>query len=295
MDKCYFGEYLVSQGIITPEQLIDVLDYQESIRLKLDVLAINAGFMTPEQVYVVHTWQMKIDKMFGEISVEKGFLTTQQLEELIATQQKNNLLLGQALVERKHLSPLQLKQAIEQYKKDACFSDEQFSAVQCGDTAKIIKNVLNFGNDPLNEIYVEYVALMLRNLTRFIDNHPKIVSNALLVEVSAPFFVTQEITGAETIFSGIFADEDVLLQIASKMEGENLRVFDDYARNAVQEFLDLHNCIFISNTLDENIKLEAQPPKIFDEVAQRYSQGWVITFLLGSGELQLVLSDTSLL
>jgi hypothetical protein len=292
MHKQYFGNYLIAKGIINPEQLMDVLGYQHSVRLKLDALALNAGFMTPEQIYIVHTWQMKIDKMFGEIAVEKGFLTAGQRDELLAIQQKNNLLLGEALVQRKYLSSSQLHQILDEYKREARYSDEQFSAIQLRDSAKVIKNILDFGNEPLREMYTDYVALLLRNLTRFIDDHPKLVSNALLVKVSSPYFVSQELKGTESIFTGIYADEEVLLQIASKMEGEQLRELDDFAKNAIQEFLSLHNGIFLANMLGKDINLESQPSQIYDDIDRVFGQGWVISLLLASGEMQLVLSDS---
>lgn len=41
----YFGQYLLNEKYLTAEQLKASLEYQQSVRLKLGVLAINAGYM----------------------------------------------------------------------------------------------------------------------------------------------------------------------------------------------------------------------------------------------------------
>ena len=53
----FFGNYLLNQRLVSPEQLTEALELQKTTRLKLGVLAINAGYMTAAQVDEVHNAQ----------------------------------------------------------------------------------------------------------------------------------------------------------------------------------------------------------------------------------------------
>ena len=46
----FFGNYLLSKHIVTPEQLIQAIEEQHIRHIKVGLLAINAGLMTAEQV-----------------------------------------------------------------------------------------------------------------------------------------------------------------------------------------------------------------------------------------------------
>ena len=46
MVEYMLGNYLVETGKITKEQLIDVINKQDSVRVKLGLLAVSEGLMT---------------------------------------------------------------------------------------------------------------------------------------------------------------------------------------------------------------------------------------------------------
>lgn len=96
----FFGNYLLNQKLVTPEQLVDALQEKQNTRMKLGVLAINAGYMTASQVERVHELQSKMDKRIGDIAVELGYMTEDQVMELLHAQPLGYLLLGQALVDK---------------------------------------------------------------------------------------------------------------------------------------------------------------------------------------------------
>lgn len=72
------GSYLLSNKLITYPQLLDAMEYQKSVKLKLGILAINTCFMTANQVEEVHERQKKIDKKFGEIAIKLNLELTPQ-------------------------------------------------------------------------------------------------------------------------------------------------------------------------------------------------------------------------
>ena len=46
----FFGNYLLEKDIITTEQLLDALQEQSKVHLKLGTLAIHEGYMTAGEV-----------------------------------------------------------------------------------------------------------------------------------------------------------------------------------------------------------------------------------------------------
>ena len=79
----FFGQYLLSKGLISAQALADALAFQQSVNIPLGALALSKGLLSEKQVLHVHTEQRRSDRMFGEIAVLKGFISRQQLDELL--------------------------------------------------------------------------------------------------------------------------------------------------------------------------------------------------------------------
>ena len=78
MVEYILGNYLVKNGKITTEQLNDTLTKQDSVRVKLGLIAVAEGMMTLEQTDEVNRLQAVMDQRFGDIAVSKGYLTDEQ-------------------------------------------------------------------------------------------------------------------------------------------------------------------------------------------------------------------------
>ena len=64
-----FGEYLVSEEVLTPEQLREVLDEQATAKVRLGTIAIANGYMTQNETEEVNHLQTQYDRRFGDIAV----------------------------------------------------------------------------------------------------------------------------------------------------------------------------------------------------------------------------------
>ena len=67
-----FGEYLVSEEVLTPEQLREVLDEQATAKVRLGTIAIANGYMTQNETEEVNHLQTQYDRRFGDIAVEEA-------------------------------------------------------------------------------------------------------------------------------------------------------------------------------------------------------------------------------
>lgn len=285
----YFGHYLLNRDLITHEQLVDALEFQKSVHVKLGVIAVDKGFMTSDQVDEVHEKQKQVDKRFGEIAVELGYLTEAQVDELISHQKQGYLFLAQALVDRGYMTMEQFSNALNDYKKENSLSDEQFEAIQNGNVDTIIEYLLTKTPDA-KEKFENYVSLFAKNLIRFIDDQIYLEINEENKIADGNWVIYQSIDGDAPLFTAINANDDALLFLASKYAGEQLNVVDELAKDSVSEFLNLHNGIHLVNMSNNGIELSMNPQEI-EQNPTLSGDLFVIDINISGNKFQLILSS----
>ena len=97
MRRRFFGQYLVSQGYITPPQLLAAVEYQSKYNSRLGELAVALGMITPFESEQINAAQLSRDRLFGETALDCGLMTERQLSDVLETQRNARVLLGQAI------------------------------------------------------------------------------------------------------------------------------------------------------------------------------------------------------
>jgi hypothetical protein len=243
----YFGNYLLEKNILKPEDLRKVLEQQKSVKVKLGVLAIDTGYMNAAQVSRIHGLQAVKDRRFGELAVEEGFLTPAQLDELLRAQEKSNTLLGQALIEKGLFTYEKYEEVLRQYRQDANLTEDELQALQRNDITKITELLLKSLSGGQNRLIRDYLELFIRNVVRFIDDDVRLEPAVETASYPFDYLVTQRIEGEYDFFSGFAAPESVLAQFASIYAEEELEEMNEYAEDALAEFLNCQNGLFLSN------------------------------------------------
>jgi CheY-specific phosphatase CheX len=114
----FFGQFLVEQGLVTNEALLNAIDLQDRNNLKLGEMAVSMGLVTPEDIKRAHNAQMSKDMRLGDLLVEMGLLTLDQVSD-VATRQKNtHLYIGEALVQIGALTNDGLQKHLDAFKAD---------------------------------------------------------------------------------------------------------------------------------------------------------------------------------
>lgn len=96
----FFGMFLVERGIIKREQLLEAIEEQKRVNLKLGEHAVRLGYLTPTQVEEIRKLQKREEIKFGEAAVRLGYLTPEQIETILTIQKSSHKLLGDILVEK---------------------------------------------------------------------------------------------------------------------------------------------------------------------------------------------------
>lgn len=285
----YFGNYILAKKVVTAEQLKEVLEQQQSARVKLGVLAIESGYMTAFQVNRVHKLQVMQDKRFGEIAISEGILTEEQLTELLSKQKTSQIMLGQILVDNKLLSYEEYESLLNQYKKDSGFSDGEIEILKSNNTDEIVTLFLKMEKTEKVEIFSEYIELFIRNIIRFIDIDVIIDSPYIADEFSYEHYASQEITGDYSIQTGIAADSAVFAKFAGIYAEEELTSVDELAKDAIGEFMNSLNGLFVSNLYHNEMNFDLRPQTYDGNGAVVFNeQLFVLPCELSFGKINLI-------
>lgn len=116
MTPKFFGQYLLEQDVLTKDQLIASINYQNSKVLKLGEIALSKGYLTEKQIARIHNEQKRQDKMFGELAIEMKLLTDEQFQEILTIQKNSHIYLGEAIVQSGFLTQAQVDGHLANFK-----------------------------------------------------------------------------------------------------------------------------------------------------------------------------------
>ncbi len=289
-----FGSFLLNKKLVPTEQLMDALNYQSSVRLKLGVLAVNAGYMTSDDIKKVHDVQSKVDKKFGEIAIEMGFLDDEKVNKLLSAQKTGYLLLGQALVDKNYLTMKQFEEAINIYKKEHSLSNDELESIDSGDFSRVLSSFYSFDNVSESEVYKNYFSLLFRNIIRFVDSSFIPKEKKAISNYKYQWMVTQNIFGNIGLDTYICGDEKAFIGFASKFSQENYSQNDEYVQAAMGEFLNQINGLFLVNMSNNNVELELTPQAVYSNgVLTELSEAYCITIEFPFGVIDFMISKSN--
>ena len=255
----FFGNYLLKRRLINPEQLREVLALQDAVRVKIGILAIDAGYMNAAQVEEVHHLQTSLDKRFGEIAIDKGYLDEDQLNDVLGQQNKRHLLVSQALIDKEIMTFEQVETALIEYKKESGLSEVEFEALKNNDLDTVSKALVKLPDLGDPTVYTEYFSLFIRNLIRFIDNGIAIEPAEKIAEQELECLIHQELVGRFRIFTGLAGPEEGMAEFARRFAKMEVNGMDEVGRDALGEFMNVHNGLFLSKLSNDWVELELYP------------------------------------
>ena len=237
-----------------------------SSRLKIGTIAMDEGLMTASEVDECLFLQSKQDKRFGEIAQEKGYLTGDQIQELLEKQKSDYLLLGQILVEDNCFSYEDFERYLFDYQQENEIFDLDFSSQNKDTLSSLIEKFFFLAETPPMASEVMYLELLFNNLIRFIGEDFTPLTPMRVNEYPVTYSVSQRIEGRHEYQTHIDMDRDVAIRFANRYANENFDTFDDYVMASIEDFLNLHNGLFLVNASNEtNSKLELGPPTVVED------------------------------
>ncbi len=288
----FFGNYLLTRRLVSPEHLSEVLQTMKSSRPQLGMLAINAGLMTAVQVEKAHSIQQKVDKRIGDVMTDLGFLTKAQVESLLKVQPAGHLVLGQALVDNGYMTTSQFESALIEYKSENNISDTDFMLENDLSDQRLVGNFYNFNAISGGAVYLTgYVSLLFKNLIRFIGgDFTPMDAHALMGALSD--CAAQHIEGGLRAVTIIDADASAMIEFASRFSKERLVCDDEYTHDRVNDFINLHNCLFAEKLSANNgVKLKLGSRRFYERIdISDFSGVYVIPVNFSFGEVNFIIA-----
>ncbi len=261
----FFGNYLLKNGLVTAEQLREVLALQDTVRVKLGILAIDAGFMTAEQVERTNQLQAQVDKRFGEIAIEEGYMTEEQLSELLGKQSNRHLLLSQAFIDKEIFSFEQIGKILDDYRNDSGMDEREFEALKNNDVDVVTKSIVRMPELAEPQVYMDYFTLFVRNLVRFIDDNIFLEPAEQLKEEPFEALIHSEMEGRYRIFTGFSGPKEGMAEFGRRFAKMDVDGLDEVARDSLGEFMNTQNGLFLSNLSNQWVELELNPSEFRED------------------------------
>lgn len=247
----FFGQFLIEEGAITRQSLLQAIDLQEKTNLKFGDMVIEMSLMTTAEAARVHRAQRSEDLLFGDMAVKLGYLTDDQVQQVLSRQRNNHLYIGEALIKVGALSEAGLETYLQQFKQD-----------QVPYISEKIEIPAAVPHRPIWEMVADLTYKMLTRVAGMsfrtgpctvIDKLPKrpiIAEMGFSGEVSARYLLSVSESTRNLVAKAILNEETV--------ENEDVEILDD----SVKEFVNIVCGNIVAKAAQLGHSIDITPPEM---------------------------------
>ena len=124
------------------------------------------------------------------------------------------------------------------------------------------KSNFNEIKDSISDFTVTYIIKLIENISLYVDSSVVVEPIELVNKYKAGHELSQEITGYPSAYSAIDGEPDALVEFAEKYARLGIDSFDMLCKEAIVDFLNLHNGLFIVHLSKMNLgELSLNAPK----------------------------------
>jgi len=282
-----FGKYLVDQGKLTKAQYQIVTEKQGAARVKLGLIAVEDKLLTKEQADELNKLQTQMDKRFGDLAVEKGYLTDEQVSALLKKQGNAYLQFIQTISESGFMSINDLDECLKAFISDTGYTKEELDALKSSDPAQYVPLFVDKDNKKLQDI----VAIILRNVTRFISTNYYIEKAVKADSYKFAGLAGQSVSG-DDVYSIAFADvadTKAITYMASAYSKKALSIDSAEVYDAISEFTNCVNGLYVSGEATETSNIELVPPFAYKE-GEIKGDVYVVPFVINGAALSIIVA-----
>ncbi len=287
MVEYILGNYLVETNKITKEQLMQVLEKQDSVRVKLGLIAVAEGMMTLVQADEVNRLQAIMDKRFGDIAVSKGYLTDDQIGKLLKMQGNSYMTFIQTLVDSGFVSMNDMDEMVNNFRQANGYSNSEIDALKSDDVDRIIPLFVPESGKQFTEI----IATAVRTIIRLIDRHAYIGKAEMVSAFPPASQVSQALSGDNGIINCFSEGNGALLNVCSVFGQEDFPELDMDALDAAGELLNCINGLYVSSLSRDGKFLELMPPDYSDVTAKAKTEICRIPVFIGDKSLYFTVAE----
>lgn len=278
MNSHYFGQYLLNKKIITSAEAEKVLEYSLSVNPQIPLLAVVQGMVTAEKL---NDYYKLTKSEFIEKSTLEGILTNAQIGALLQMNTGESMAFAQATLELGILDLVELSKHFEQYKKEE--SSVISEAIDILAPADLENEKALYGN---------YAEVFMRSLIRFLNTPALIDVNVPVIDGDCvkTHIVSQALVGDTELVAGIYAPDEVFLELACRYSQESLEKIDDLAKDSILEFINVMNGLFAVELANRQIEVDLDLPRLAANSEPFGNQQLTVRIDMGFGSFLLVMA-----
>ncbi len=141
-----------------------------------------------------------------------------------------------------------------------------------------------------------YIEKLVYNISMYVDPDISLGNIEILSDYSGKIELSQAITGVPSAYSCVEGKEDVLVAFAESYSHLGVKTFDVLAKEAILDFLNLHNGLFVVMLSKNNIcELSLDAPKQNGNYSldlAQYKSITVIPVMFSYGTVKFFLCET---
>ena len=290
----FFGNYLLNRGLVTKDQLIEGLQLVKKDTLRLDTLAVHEGYMSMEEADEIQVMETHSEGTFIELSIAMGYLTPAQVEELQKMRKPHYLLLCQYFTDHKILPVDTINTVMNEYESEYEIFDLSVLIEKNETVNKLISDFSDQLDTKKRAELSDYLALFFNNLVRFIGDDFVPLSCKAFPQYLTKACSNQKVIGTDgtNIDAYLDMDTDTAVTFASRYLNEDLTRLDEYVYASLDDFLNLHNGIYIVSLSNEfSLEMKLTPPENKnDTILEPESGGFLISVAYSFGYIYFYFS-----
>jgi CheY-specific phosphatase CheX len=223
----FFGQYLLENNVISSDQLMEAVNYQESINMDFGECALLKGYISEEDLVELKRKQREVDMRFGEIAIKLNILSPDQVMEILRTQKNTHIYIGEALVQKKFLTPDVIEKELALFKEDQSkYNTEEIMTPDEVRNPEVIKDVVG-----LTQKILYRVGRMVFKIDEGYISDMEPEKNFLMIQIS--------LHGSFKCEYVLSLPEDISGLITSSIIGEDVNEPADIVIDGVKEFCNI--------------------------------------------------------
>jgi len=268
-----FGNYLLSKELITKEQLLAALTKKSLTPIQTSTLALYYGYVSASEAEQLVTMQQEEGRKFSELAIENGYLTQEQVLSLLNSKVPDFLLLGQILLENGAFTYEQFENILVDYRCQNELMELEMNSDK-DDVQQLIDIFFILSEKSITSFARLYLELLFNNFIRMIGDDFTPLQPSEITEFSAEYTVMQEIKGTYSSRTYISMDLETAICFTERYTSDAFNEFNEYVQACLEDFLNLHNGLFIVNASnDESTELTLGTPCVVEEEILIFEKG----------------------
>ena len=239
-------------GYVTKEHLISALIRQTKETVHLYTLALYKGYMCAQEIEYAIQLQKDEGKTLSEIAIEYGFLTQEQVLELLNTKAPDFLVLGQIFINDEVFTYEQFENILTDYRSQNEFLDMELNDENKDDIQRMIDSFSLVSESAIPTFGKSYLELFFKNLVRYVGDDFTTLPPSVCTEFATEHCVSQTINGNYQVNTYLNMSEETSIAFAERYANDSFGEYNEYVSAALEDFINLHNGLFIVNSSNDN-------------------------------------------